>query len=416
MVHYIVHIMFGINKIKINTEEKEIENLLTRGVEAIFPNKEFLKSKLIKGERLTFYSGIDPTGTTLHIGHAIPLRKLGQLQKLGHRIIFLIGDFTAMIGDPTDKSAVRKKLTREEVLNNCKEYQKQAEKFISFSGSNKAELKFNSDWLNKMNFGDVLELASQMTVDQMLKRDMFARRIEENKPIYIHEFMYPLMQGYDSVAMDVDGEIGGNDQTFNMLAGRHLLKSIKNKEKFVIATKLLTDSSGKKMGKTEGNMVSLNQTPEEMFGKIMSWSDGLIIPGFEICTDISLDEIEIIKKSLEANDNPKDHKVRLAKEIVSMIYGADSAEKAHTAFENTFSKGEVPSDVQEIQISKDSSIRDALVSSGVVVSNSDWRRLIDSNAVTYAGTEEIVRDPNIKADKDCILRIGKKRFAKIIVK
>ncbi len=416
MVHYIVHIMFGINKTKINIDEKEIENILTRGVENIFPNKDFLKSKLLKGERLTFYSGIDPTGTSLHLGHTIPLRKLAELQKLGHKIIFLIGDFTAMIGDPTDKSAVRKKLTREEVLHNCKEYQKQAEKFVSFKGDNKAELRFNSEWLDKMNFVDVLELASQMTVDQMLKRDMFARRIEENKPIYIHEFMYPLMQGYDSVAMDVDGEIGGNDQTFNMLAGRHLLKSIKDKEKFVIATKLLTDSTGKKMGKTEGNMVSLNQTPEEMFGKIMSWSDGLIIPGFEVCTGISVEDIETIQQSIESGENPKNHKIRLAKEIVSMIYDKDSADKAYINFENTFSKGEIPEDTMEIELSKDSSIRDAIVKAGIVVSNSDWRRLIDSNAVTHAGTEEIINDSNIKANKDCVLRIGKKRFVKIIVK
>ena len=408
--------MFGINKIKINTDEKEIENILNRGVEAVFPNKDFLKSKLLSGERLVFYSGIDPTGTTLHLGHTIPLRKLSQLQKLGHKIIFLIGDFTAMIGDPTDKSAVRKKLTREEVLNNCKEYQKQAEKFISFSGDNKAELKFNSDWLGKMNFADVLELASQMTVDQMLKRDMFARRIEDNKPIYIHEFMYPLMQGYDSVAMDVDGEIGGNDQTFNMLAGRHLLKSIKNKEKFVIATKLLIDSSGKKMGKTEGNMVSLNQSPEEMFGKIMSWSDDLILPGFEICTSVSLEEIEIIKKSLESGENPKNQKIRLAKEIVSLIYDNDSSNRAQLSFESTFSKGETPDDIQEIEVIKDSLIRDALVKNNIVTSNTDWRRLVESNAITYAGTDEVINDPNIKAEKDCKLRIGKKRFAKIIVK
>jgi tyrosyl-tRNA synthetase len=372
-----------------------------------------LKSKLLKGERLTFYSGIDPTGTTLHLGHIIPLRKLAQLQRLGHKIIFLIGDFTAMIGDPTDKTALRKKLTREEVLHNCKEYQKQAEKFISFKGDNKAELKFNSEWLSKMNFGDVLELASQMTVDQMLKRDMFVRRMEENKPIYIHEFMYPLMQGYDSVAMDVDGEIGGNDQTFNMLAGRHLLKSIKDKEKFVIATKLLTDSSGKKMGKTEGNMVSLNQSPEEMFGKIMSWSDELIIPGFEICTDISLDEIETIKKSLQSGENPKIQKIRLAQEIVSLIYDKDSASRANLSFENTFSKGEIPEDIQEVEVNKDSLIRDALVKNSIVTSNTDWRRLIESNAVTYAGREDVIKDPNLKASENCTLRIGKKRFAKI---
>lgn len=408
--------MFNFNsKVEVNTNSYEIDLVLSRGVEAIFPNKDFLKSKMIKGERLTFYLGVDPTGKTLHLGHVIPMKKLGQLQKLGHQIVFLIGDFTAMIGDPTDKSATRKKLTKEEVLENCKEYKKQASKFISFSGSNKAILKFNSDWLSKMNFGDVLDLASKMTVDQMLKRDMFAKRVEENKPIYIHEFMYPLMQGYDSVAMDVDGEVGGNDQTFNMLTGRDLMKSIKDKEKFVIATKLLTDSQGKKMGKTEGNMVSLDQDADDVFGKVMSWGDNLIIPGFEIVTDVSLEEIATIKSSIDSGSNPKDYKIRLAKEIVGMIFDSELAQKAQVNFEKTFSKGEIPGDIQTVTIPKDSYVRDMLVKEGIVSSNSDWKRLIDSKAVSYAGTEEIVNDVFLKTEKEITLRIGKKRFVKIIL-
>jgi tyrosyl-tRNA synthetase len=406
--------MFNFNKkVEVNTDSKEIEKVLSRGVESIFPNKDFLISKMIKGERLTFYLGVDPTGKTLHLGHAIPLKKLGQLQKLGHQIIFLIGDFTAMIGDPTDKSATRKKLTREEVLENCKQYQKQASKFISFSGANKAVLKFNSDWLGKMNFGDVLELASKMTVDQMLKRDMFARRIEENKPIYIHEFMYPLMQGYDSVAMDVDGEVGGNDQTFNMLAGRDLLKTIKNKEKFVIATKLLTDSEGKKMGKTEGNMVSLDQSADEVFGKVMSWNDNLIIPGFEIITDVSIEEISSIKQKLDSGTNPKEIKIRLAKEVVSMIHDVESAERANENFEKAFSKGGVPDDIQIIKVSNGSILRDILVKEEVVSSNSDWKRLIDGKAISHADTGEVINDAFIKIEKNLVLRVGKKRFVKI---
>lgn len=403
-------------KVEVVKDEKEIEKVISRGVEAIFPNKEFLKSKMLKGERLSFYAGYDPTGKTLHIGHAITLKKLGALQKLGHHIIFLIGDFTAMIGDPTDKSAARKKLTRSEVLENCKEYKKQASHFISFSGPNKAELRFNSQWLSKMNFGDVLELASEMTVDQMLKRDMFVRRMEENKPIFIHEFMYPLMQGYDSVAMNVDGEVGGNDQTFNMLTGRNLLKTLKNKEKFVIATKLLTDSSGHKMGKTEGNMVSLDQTPEDMFGKVMSWSDSLIVPGFELITDISLDEIAGIKSSMDNGTNPKDFKVRLAKEVVAMVYGAEEARKAEKAFDKTFSKGDIPDDAVQVLVSRGGLLKDEIIKSGVVSSSSDWKRLIDSKAITYAGTSEVITDARIKAEKDIILRIGKKRFVKVVVK
>jgi tyrosyl-tRNA synthetase len=409
--------MFGITKQKVITDEKIVDELLSRGVEAVFPSKDFLKSKMIKGETLTLYLGVDPTGKTLHLGHVIPLKKLGEFQKLGHKIIFLIGDFTAMIGDPSDKTATRKKQTREEVLENCKEYKKQASRFISFSGSNPAILRFNSEWLNKMKFGDVLELASHMTVDQMLKRDMFARRSEENKPIYIHEFMYPLMQGYDSIAMNVDGEIGGNDQTFNMLAGRHLMKTIQDKEKFVIATKLLTDSAGKKMGKTEGNMVALDQSPEEIFGKVMSWTDNLIVPGFEIITDISREEIETIKKDLEKPEtNPKEYKVRLAKEIVTMCHDKQAADKAEENFTNTFSKKEVPEDVLEIEVEKGVEIRDILIAHNVVSSNSDWRRLIDGKAVSYVGTEEIISDPHIKAGESTVMRIGKKRFVKFNVK
>ena len=408
--------MFGLTKKTVVTDEKQIDAVLERGVEAIFPNKDFLKSRMIKGERLTFYLGVDPTGKTLHLGHAIPMKKLGELQKLGHQIIFLIGDFTAMIGDPTDKAVARKKLTKEEVLDNCKEYQKQAESFISFSGSNKALLKFNSTWLEKMNFGDVLELASNVTHSQMIKRDMFQERIEQGKDLFMHELMYPLLQGYDSVAMDVDGEIGGNDQTFNMLMGRDLLKKLKNKEKFVIATKLLTDSSGKKMGKTEGNMVSLDQTPEEMFGKIMSWSDNLIIPGFEIVTNVSVEEIESMKQSLASGINPKELKVRLAKEIVTLIHDADSAEKAQQSFDKTFSKGEVPDDIKEIEVPHGSHVKDALINAGIVSSNGDWKRLIEGNAVSYVGTDELITDAHMKAEKDMTLRIGKKRFAKITVK
>ncbi len=408
--------MFNFNKTKVITDEVQIDNFLNRGVEAVFPNKDFLKSKLIKGERLTFYLGIDPTGPTLHLGHLIPLKKLSQLQKLGHQIILLIGDFTAMIGDPTDKSATRKVLTRDQVLDNCRKYKDQASKFISFSGTNKALMKFNSEWLSKMNFEDVLNLASKMTVDQMLKRDMFDKRVQENKPIFIHEFMYPLMQGYDSVAMDVDGELGGNDQTFNMLTGRDLMKTIKNKEKFVLATKLLTDNTGKKMGKTDGNAVSFDQSFEDVFGRVMSWDDNLIIPGFEIVTDISNEKIFEIKNKIEQGENPKQFKVMLAKEIVKMLFDESKADKAHELFEKKFSKGEIPESAVEIILERDSIIKDALIGSNIVSSNSDWKRLIEGNAVSIMETDQLVTDPYFKVTNSITLRIGKKRFVKVIVK
>ncbi|MCX6703089.1 MAG: tyrosine--tRNA ligase [Candidatus Zambryskibacteria bacterium] len=402
--------MFFQKKPHINTDEQKIEQFLTRGVEAVFPNKAFIQSKMKKGESLTLYLGIDPTGPTLHIGHLVPIRKLSEFQKLGHQIIFLVGDFTATIGDP-DKTSVRKPLTRDEVLSNLKEYKKQASRFIDFTGANKALFRFNSEWLSKMNFKDVLDLAALMTVDQMLKRDMFKKRIAEEKPIHIHEFMYPLMQGYDSVALDVDGEVGGNDQTFNMLAGRDLLKQIKNKEKFVIAMKLLTDPTGKKMGKSEGNMVALNQTPEDMFGKVMSWSDGMIVPAFEIVTDVSIDTLQDIKHKLVGGENPKNLKIKLASEIVTLCFGEKESEQARHAFEQTFSKGEVPEDIEEVSGGK--AWIDVAIEQSLVESKGEFRRLIEGGAVSEMTTGEKITDPNTVAVTG-VYKIGKRRFIKII--
>jgi len=406
--------MFNLLKPKIIVDEKEIDELLTRGVENVFPSHEFLKSKMMRGERISIYLGIDPTGPTLHMGHVIPLLKLSKFQKLGHQIILLMGDFTAMIGDPSDKTAARKKLSHDEVMKNLKEYKKQASKFISFSGSNSAMFKFNSEWLGKLNFAQVLDLASLVTVDQMLKRDMFVRRNEEGKPIYIHEFMYPLMQGYDSVAMDVDGEIGGNDQTFNMLTGRDLMKSIKNKEKFVIAMKLLVDSSGKKMGKTENNMVSLDQTPEEMFGRVMSWGDGLIVPGLELITNIPMVDVAVIKESLDSGKNPRDFKVYLAREVVTMYYGEKEAKKAEESFENTFAKGGVPEDVIEVTVAKGTPLVDVLMVQEMIISKSEFRRLVSEGAITNTITGEKITNADAVVS-DGTYKIGKRRFIKIKV-
>ncbi len=396
-----------------NPETKKIElnELLARGVEKIFPNTEFLKAKMMRGEKVSLYLGVDPTGPTLHLGHVIPLKKLAKFQKLGHRITLLIGDFTAMIGDPTDKTATRKKQTRDEVLQNCKEYKKQASKFISFDGENPATLRFNSEWFGRMSFEDAVNLESEMTVDQMSKRDMFRVRAQEGKSTYIHEFIYPLMQGYDSVAMDVDGEIGGNDQTFNMLAGRDLMKSLKHKEKFVIAMKLLVDPTGKKMGKSEGNMVALDQTPDDMFGAVMSWGDDLIVPGFEIVTDVPEKEIENIKTSLESGENPRGFKIQLAREIVRMCHGEKEAEEAEKEFEKTFAKGGVPDDAPEVTVAEGTALVDVLLSENIVSSKTDWRRLVDEGAVTLMPDTKIT-DASEKASVG-VYKIGKRRFIKI---
>jgi tyrosyl-tRNA synthetase len=395
---------------KIITDEKIIEEFLTRGVENIYPNKEFLKKQLLSGKRLTMYLGIDPTGPTLHLGHMIPIKKLGEFQKLGHKAILLIGDFTAMIGDPTDKGSARKPLTRSQVLNNCKLYKKQISTFLNF-GFGGADLKYNSKWLGKMKFADVLDLASKMTVDQMLKRDMFQKRIEEKKPLYIHEFMYPLMQGYDSVAMDVDGEIGGNDQTFNMLAGRDLMKEINGKEKFVMTVKLLADSTGKKMGKTEGNMASLTDDNNEMFGKVMSWTDGVMISAFELCTNVPMDEIKQIENDLVKGLNPKESKLKLAYEIVRIYYGDIKAKEAMDEWQRTFSQKEIPTDIETIKPTQ-YDILTVLVESKMSPSRGEARRNIEQKGVRV--NEVDITDDKMIVKAGDIIQKGKRFFIKII--
>ena len=365
---------------KVNTVQKLIEELLTRGVENIYPKREFLEAKLKSGEPLTLYTGYDPTGPTLHIGHAITMRKLRQFQDLGHKVIMLIGDFTGMIGDPTDKTSARQQLTHKQVLQNCQNYRKQASKILNFSGKNKVEVKFNSKWLAKMNFASILELTSHFTVQRMMERDMFQERLKEAKPIYVHEFMYPVMQAYDSVAMNVDGEVGGNDQTFNMLAGRDLMKDLKNKEKFVLTTKLLVDATGKKMGKSEGNMISLVDSPEEMFGKVMSWTDEMIVKGFELCTSVPMVEINSINSDLQNGVNPRDLKIHLAGEVVKTFLGSKEAEQAKEHFIATFSKKQTPEEMPEIKPSA-YDIVTVLLESKICLSRTDARRQIEQGGV-----------------------------------
>jgi tyrosyl-tRNA synthetase len=400
---------------KIDTDPKKIENFLTRGVENVYPNPEFVRKLLGSGKKLKVFFGIDPTGPTLHIGHAIQLRKIQELQKLGHEIIVLIGDFTAMIGDPTGKNSTRKPLSRKEVLSNCKSYKKQAGKFLKF-GFGGAKMVFNADWLSKMKFGEVLDLASKMTVEQMLKRDMFEKRMSEGKPIYIHEFMYPLMQGYDSIVLKVDGEIGGNDQTFNMLTGRDLVKQNSGREKFVLTTKLLTDSSGKKMGKTEGNIVSMNEDEFEMFGKVMSWSDGLILLGLELCTDVEMSRVDEIKKEMENGANPRDAKVLLAKEIVKIYHGEEAASRAEKNFFKTFKDGGVPENIEEIGATNGEYLSDVSLRAGTVKSKGEFRRLVLGGAVSNHETGDKITDPNWRVVSTAIYKIGKLRFLKVNIK
>jgi tyrosyl-tRNA synthetase len=293
--------------------------------------------------------GIDPTGPDIHFGHTTNLLVLKKIIELGHNVILLIGDFTAQTGDPTDKNATRKILSSEEVKQNCDTYLEQVEKILK-PGS--FTVKYNSYWLNQLTLNDLRPIIRQFTVQQMIARDMFQKRIKEEKGITIEEFIYPLMQGYDSVAMAVDGEIGGTDQTFNMLIGRDLVSKLLNKEKIVITTKLLEDpKSGQKlMNKSGGQFISLQDEPTQMFGKVMALSDESILPFFNLTTEVSDKKIVEVERRLRENENPKNLKLELASELVRMYYGEEKAKKAFQEFQSVFSKGELPVDMAEFKL------------------------------------------------------------------
>jgi len=405
---------------KVITDKKLIAELLTRGVEKIYPSRELLEKKLQSGEKIRLYCGYDPSATSLHIGNAISINKLAQFQKLGHEVIFLLGDFTGMIGDPTDKKATRKKLTREQVLENSREYQSQASAYLDFDGDNPTQVLYNSAWNDQLNFKELIELSSHFTVQQMIQRDMFQERLKEERPIYLHEFLYPLTQAYDSVAMDVDLEIGGNDQMFNMMCGRDLMKSLKNKEKFVLTLKLLADDAGNKMGKSEGNAVFLDAAPNDMYGTVMSWPDGTIGVAFELCTNIPYEEVEQIKADLKkAKANPRDLKMRLALEITKINHGEKLALEAQENFVKTVQNKEMPDDIPNFKASsKTINVLDLLVESKLAPSKSEARRLIDQGGVKIKmGQDDFatISDINLTVEikGEIIIQRGKRQYLKI---
>jgi len=412
--------MFGkLKKFKINTDENLIDKILSRSVAEILPSRDVLKKKLMEGVRLRFYIGADATGPELHLGHATNFILLEKIRQLGHEVIILFGDFTAMIGDPTDKGAVRQKLSQDQVKENIQSWKKQVEKVISFSDkTNPAIIKQNSTWLSQLKFNDIVTIASHFTVQHMIERDMFDRRLKENKPVYLHEFLYPLMQGYDSVVMDVDVEVGGTDQTFNMLAGRTLQKRFNNKEKFVITTNLLEDpNTGKKlMSKSEGGYIALNDSPSEMYGKTMALPDEVIVSMFTDTTYVSNIDIQQIKKDLENGNNPRDIKMRLAREIVTIYHGEDEAEKAENGFVETFRNKGVPEDTVAITVTKGVTLKEVgkkVVVENIVSSNTDFNRLLRDEAISNADTGEKITDSDYIFETDTTLKIGKKRFVNI---
>ncbi len=395
----------------------KIEELLTRGVDKIYPSQEELEKVLRSGKKLRLYQGFDPTGERLHIGHMVGFRKLRQWQYLGHHVIFLIGDGTGQAGDPSGKLTARDKfMTREELRENAREYVMQASKIVNFKGDNPVEILYNGDWLNSLTLTDILEIAGKFSLQQLSERDLFQERIKRGETVNLREFLYPLLQGYDSVAMDVDLEIGGTDQMFNMLAGRSLMKSMRNKDKFVMTTPLLTDSEGKKIGKTEGNVIGLTDKPDELFGEIMALGDDVIVRGLEYLTDIGMDEIKKIDKEIKSGKNPIEYKKRMAFEIVKQLNDEEAAVKSEKNFGKTVQEGENPDEIKIFTFNFNNggpNIVDILVNSKLASSNSEAKRLIEQGGVAL--NNEKVSNINFQISEG-ILRVGKRKFIKILKK
>ncbi|KKS25143.1 MAG: Tyrosine-tRNA ligase [Candidatus Yanofskybacteria bacterium GW2011_GWA1_44_21] len=396
----------------LSKDVSDIKLVLERRLEIknIFPNFDEVSARLKNESGLRVYLGIDPTGPEIHIGHTIPLLFLKDLLDLGHKPVIVIGTFTALIGDPTGNDSTRKPMTDEQIKQNMATYVKQLEKILP---PESFEIKYNGDWLSKLTFRDVIELAGQFSAKQMLARDLFRDRLEKDRPLGFHELLYPLMQGYDSVAMDIDGETGGNDQVFNMVVGRDLMKAMKGKDKMVLPTRLLILASGKKMSKTEGGIISVNDNPEEMFGKTMAIiADEMIADVFQLCTNEKMEWIERRKKETADGGNPKDFKEELAFKLVEMYHGREAAQKAKENFDSVFSKGELPTDMPVYEIKESmANILDVLVSSGLVQSKSEAKRLMDQNGVSINGDIQTKWEAVVK--KDDILKIGPRKFLKI---
>ena len=380
-----------------------VQELLSRGVEEIFVKSE-LEQALQSKRKISVYYGVDPSGPAIHLGHAVLLRKLQILQELGHEIIFLIGDFTGMIGDPTDKNSIRQPLTRKEVLANAKTYKKQVSKFLNFTGKNPARIVFNSKWNDNLKFKDVIELSGKFTVQQFLERDMFQKRIKEGKPIGLHEFLYPLVQGYDAAVLEADMQIGGTDQTFNMLQGRYLTKALKNKTQMVLTCELLVGTDGRKMSKSFNNVIDIDDEPNEMFGKVMSINDELIKKYFVLATRVPLPEVDEI---IATNSNPRDQKIILAEKITEFYHGLKKAESAKANFINQFSKHSVPSDIETKIVSLTVAPFVGTYSGISGLSKSEIRRLMKQGGVEVDG-KKLTEDVEIDFVEPKTVRVGRK--------
>jgi tyrosyl-tRNA synthetase len=387
----------------------DIDELLTRGVANIIPNKDELKKTLESGKKLNVYLGIDPTSTKIHLGHAVPLRKLQKLAELGHHVTFLIGDFTALIGDTSDKDSERPVLTKEQIEENFQTYKKQAEKILDFT---KVNVRFNSEWLNRVSLEETIKLCHNFSAGDFAGRELIAKRLKDGKHVGLHEFLYPVLQGYDSYFMDTDIQVGGTDQTFNMQAGRELQKKLRNKESFVLANPFLEGTDGRKMSKTWGNAIWLDDEPSRIYEKIMSIKDDLIIDYFTLATNTSLAEIKEIEKELKNGSTPMPAKKQLAYEIVLELHGVEAADEAQNSFQKIVQDKDIPID---LYTPKDfvSTVLDVI--SDLITRNnrSQAKRLVEQGGVSINDKKINMEEANGNVEEGMIIKIGKRRVIKI---
>ena len=385
---------------------------IKRGVEELIPEDELI-AKLKEGRPLRIKLGADPTAPDIHLGHTVIFNKLRAFQELGHEVTFLIGDFTAMVGDPSGKNSTRPPLSREDVLKNAETYKEQVFKILDPA---KTQIRFNSEWLSELGAEGMIRLASNQTVARMLERDDFKKRYAGGQPIAIHEFMYPLLQGHDSVALESDVELGGTDQKFNLLMGRELQKAAGQKPQAVLMMPLLVGLDGvKKMSKSAHNYIGISEAPSEMFGKIMSISDDLMWSYYELLSFRPLEEVAELKSGVEAGKNPRDVKVLLAKEIIARFHSEADADAAEQEFVNRFAKNQVPDEMPEFEFEAGLPIANVLKEAGLVNSTSDAMRMIKQGAAKIEG-EKIEDSKLVPAAGTAVYQVGKRKFARITIK
>ena len=390
----------------------ETLEIIQRGADEILPLEE-LQKKLEKNKPLRVKLGMDPTAPDLHLGHTVVINKMKQLQDLGHEIIFLIGDFTGMIGDPTGKNVTRKPLTKADVLENAKSYEDQVFKILD---KDKTRIAFNSEWMGKMSSAEMISLASKQTVARMLERDDFSKRYKGGQAISIHEFLYPLVQGYDSVALRADIELGGSDQKFNLLVGRELQKQADMEPQVILTMPILEGLDGvQKMSKSLGNYIGIDEDPDSMFGKIMSISDDLMWRYLELLSFESLETIKSWKKEVEGGENPRNIKFRLAEEIITRFHDKDQAQKAQKNFIDRFAKNQIPDEMVEFSFSKGIKVANLLKDSNLVSSTSEAFRMIKQGAVKVDG--EKLTDKDLSPDEGTLVfQVGKRKFARVTIR